>query len=66
MRHGWQRALSVAEAVQFAAMFLGGADRFNSDIARYEAVTLEDVKRVARTFLRPDNMLSLVIVPEAK
>ena len=61
-----QRALSVAEAVQFAAMFLGGADRFNSDIARYEAVTLEDVKRVARTFLRPDNMLSLVIVPEAK
>ena len=47
-------------------MFLGGADRFNSDIARYEAVTLEDVKRVARTFLRPDNMLSLVIVPEAK
>ena len=63
---GRQRALNVAEAVQFASMFLGGADKVNDDIARYDAVTTADVKRVAATYLRPDNSLTLVIVPEAK
>jgi zinc protease len=63
---GRQRALNVAEAVQFAAMFLGGPDKINTDILRYDAVTLADIKRVAGTYLRSDNMLSLVIVPEAK
>jgi zinc protease len=63
---GRQRALNVAEAVQFATMFLGGPDKINTDILRYDAVTLADIKRVAATYLRADNMLSLVIVPEAK
>ena len=63
---GRQRALNVAEAVQFAAMFLGGPDKINTDLARYDAVTLADVQRVARTYLRSDNMISLVIVPEGK
>jgi predicted Zn-dependent peptidase len=63
---GRQRALNVAEGVQFASMFLGGADKVNTDIARYDAVTVADVKRVAATYLRADNSLTLVIVPEAK
>ena len=63
---GRQRALNVAEGVQFASMFLGGADRVNTDIVRYDAVTVADVKRVAATYLRPENSLTLVIVPEAK
>ncbi|HVT39120.1 MAG TPA: pitrilysin family protein [Gemmatimonadaceae bacterium] len=63
---GRQRALNVAEAVQFATMFLGGPDKINTDILRYDAVTVADIKRVAATYLRTDNMLSLVIVPEAK
>jgi predicted Zn-dependent peptidase len=63
---GRQRALNVAEGVQFASMFLGGADKVNTDIARYDAVTVADVKRVAATYLRTDNSLTLVIVPEAK
>ena len=63
---GRQRALNVAEAVQFATMFLGGPDKINTDLARYDAVTLADVQRVARTYLRSDNMISLVIVPEGK
>ena len=29
-------------------------------------VTLADLRRVAATYLRPDNSLTLVIVPEAK
>jgi predicted Zn-dependent peptidase len=63
---GRQRALNVAEGVQFASMFLGSADKVNTDIARYDAVTIADVQRVAATYLRADNSLTLVIVPEAK
>ena len=47
-------------------MYLGSPDAVNSDAARYEAVTLADLRRVAATYLRRDNSLTLVIVPEAK
>ena len=60
-----QTALSVAEALQTAAMFLGNPDAVNTDFARYMAVTVDDVKRVAATYLRPDNILTLIITPEA-
>lgn len=63
---GRQRVLNVAEALQFADMFLGGAEQVNTDIARYTAVTIADVKRVAATYLRPDNLLTMLIVPEGK
>jgi zinc protease len=63
---GRQRVLNVAEALHFADLFLGGVDAINTDVARYDAVTAQDVRRVAGTYLRPDNLLSLVIVPEKK
>jgi len=63
---GRQRAISVAEAVQFADLFLGAPDKVNTDIARYNAVTAADIKRVAATYLRPDNLLTMLIVPEGK
>ena len=60
-----QTALSVAEALQTATMFLGNPDAVNTDFTRYMAVSADDVKRVAATYLRPDNTLTLVITPEA-
>jgi len=63
---GRQTAIATSEAVHYAAMFLGSPEAINSDAARYEAVTLADLRRVAATYLRPDNSLTLVIVPEAK
>ncbi|MBX7118467.1 MAG: insulinase family protein [Gemmatimonadaceae bacterium] len=63
---GRQTALATAEAVHYATMFLGSPEAINSDAARYEAVTLADLRRVAATYLRPDNSLTIVIVPEAK
>ena len=63
---GRQTAIATSEAVHYAAMYLGSPDAINSDAARYEAVTLADLRRVATTYLRPDNSLTLVIVPEAK
>ncbi len=64
--NGRQSALNLAEAVQFADLFLGGVDKVNTDLARYNAVTAADIKRVAATYLRTDNSLTIVIVPGAK
>ena len=64
--NGRQSALNLAEAVQYAGLFLGGVDNVNTDLARYNAVTAADIKRVAATFLRADNSLTIVIVPGAK
>jgi predicted Zn-dependent peptidase len=63
---GRQTAIATSEAVHYAAMYLGSPDAINTDAARYEAVSLADLRRVAATYLRPDNSLTLVIVPEAK
>ena len=55
-----QRALSIADALQTARMFLGNPDAVNTDLDRYMKVTLDDIRRVARTYLVPDNSLTLV------
>jgi zinc protease len=60
---GRQRVLNVAEAVQFANLFLGSPDKINTDIKRYDAVTAADIKRVAEKYLRADNSLFFVITP---
>lgn len=63
---GRQRALAVTEAVHYAAMFLGSTDAVNGEAARYADVTLADLRRVARTYLRPENSLTLLISPEGR
>lgn len=60
---GRQRAENVAEAVHYAAMYLGTPAAVNSEAARYDAVSLPDLRRVARTYLRPGNSITLMIVP---
>jgi zinc protease len=50
---GRQTAMATTEAVHFAAMYLGGPEAVNTDAARYEAVSLADLRRVAGTYLRP-------------
>jgi predicted Zn-dependent peptidase len=60
---GRQRALGVAEAVQYADLFLGSADKVNTDVERYSKVTIADLQRVAKTYLRADNSVTLTIVP---
>jgi predicted Zn-dependent peptidase len=61
-----QQALARAEALQTAHMFLGDAAAVNTDWKRFIAVTIDDLKRVARTYLVPDNSLAILIEPEAK
>ncbi|HET8769863.1 MAG TPA: pitrilysin family protein [Gemmatimonadaceae bacterium] len=63
---GRQQALALSEAVQHAAMFLGSPSAVNTDARRYSAVTLADLRRVARTYLQPENSFTLLIVPEGR
>ena len=60
-----QRALSLAQAVQMANLMLGDPNAVNTDLDRYQKVTLDDVRRVAATYLRPDNVLTLIVSSEA-
>jgi predicted Zn-dependent peptidase len=59
-----QMALQLAEVLQRATMFLGTPDAVNSELERYESVTVEDLKRVAATYLVPDNSLTLLVSSE--
>ncbi len=63
---GRQTAMELSEAVHYAAMYLGSPSAVNTEATRYDAVSLADLRRVAATYLRPENSLTLVIVPEAK
>ena len=60
---GRQQVLNVAESVQFFDLFLGGAEKINTDMKRYDAVTAADIKRVAEKYLRVDNSMSFIITP---
>jgi predicted Zn-dependent peptidase len=63
---GRQTALDVSEAVQYAALYLGGPSAVNAEAARYAAVTVSDLRRVARTYLRGESSLTLLISSEAR
>jgi predicted Zn-dependent peptidase len=58
-----QRQLSVAEALQTSSMFLGDPNAVNTQLERYMKVTTDDVKRVAATYLRPDNAVVIIVTP---
>ncbi len=60
---GRQQALNTAESIQSARMYLGSPAAINTDLARYLSVTTDDIRRVARTYLRPDNSVVVLIKP---
>jgi zinc protease len=61
-----QISFYLAEAVHTAAMFLGDPAAVNTDAARYMAVTVDDLRRVAARYLTPANSLVLLVTPEAR
>jgi len=59
-----QTALSKAEAIHRARMFLGSEEAVNTELDRYMKVTVDDVRRVAARYLRPDNSVIFLISSE--
>jgi predicted Zn-dependent peptidase len=60
-----QTSMDIAEALQHATLFLGRTEAINTDFVRYMAVTRDDLVRVARTYFRGDNSLTLKVTPDA-
>ena len=60
-----QTSMDVAENLQYATLYLGGPEAVNTDFARYMAVTREDLVRVAQTYFRADNSLTIIVTSEA-
>jgi zinc protease len=60
---GLQRPLDRAEYLGMTELYDGDASIVNSELARYEAVTLDDVRRVAGRYLVNANRLVLDVTP---
>jgi zinc protease len=56
-----QRAMSTAEAIQRANLFLGSPEAVNTDFDRFMKVTVADIRRVAQKYLQASNSLVLII-----
>ncbi len=62
---GLQRPLERAEFLGMSELYDGDASVVNGELARYEAVTLADVRRVAAQYLLPANRIVLDVMPPA-
>ena len=60
---GLQRPLGRAEFLGMSELYDGDASIVNTELARYEAVTLADVLRVAGQYLVPSNRIVLDVMP---
>jgi len=58
-----ETTLDKAEALHHYRMFHGALDEINADLERYLAVTADDVRRAAATYLDPANVVILIIRP---
>ncbi len=61
-----QTVLSKAEALQHARFVHGELGAINSDLDKYDAVTADDIRRVAERYLTPANRTVITIVPVQK
>lgn len=61
---GRERPGDIAAALQHALLFHDDAEAVNSEIDRVLGVTLEDLRRVAGTWLNPGAALTLIVSPE--
>ena len=63
---GRQTVFSISMDLQTARFYGGDVDRVNTDLDRLRAVTVDDIRRVARTYLVPSNRTVVVAEPAAE
>lgn len=56
----------IAESLANYEVYFGDADLINTELARYQKVTREDILNVARKYLNKDNRVALYYVPKGK
>jgi predicted Zn-dependent peptidase len=61
-----QTSMGVAEAIQHYVHFHDSVDEINTDAAKYLAVTMDDIRRVARRYLVPENSVTILVVPKSQ
>ena len=62
---GYSRMLSLAESLADYEVYFGDANLINTELARYQKVTREDLRRVADKYLVPDNCVILYYLPKS-
>lgn len=58
-----QTVFSKAMDLQSSRLYGGDIAGINTDLARFDQVTVEDIRRVARTYLVPSNRTTVIAVP---
>ena len=61
---GRQTTFQLAERVQFFAHYHESLDDINTNLDRYMATTVEDIRRAAARYLSPENSLTILVVPK--
>ena len=56
----------IAESLANYEVYFGDADLINTELARYQKVTREDILNVAKKYLNKDNRVALYYVPKGK
>jgi len=55
----------LASATTLDELYGLGYGRAELDDAKYEEVTLEEIKRIAQKYLKPDALVVAIVMPEA-
>jgi predicted Zn-dependent peptidase len=61
---GIQTTMSVSEQLQHYAHYHSSLDEIHTELDQYLAVTGADIQRVARTYLVPENSLTITVLPK--
>ncbi len=62
--HGRETCAEIAGEVGDEALWANDPNRVNTDVAKIDAVTADDVQAVARKYLRPEQVTMLTVEPD--
>jgi predicted Zn-dependent peptidase len=62
---GRQTTMAVAQNIQHYVQYHNSLDELYTDLDMYMAVTADDIRRVARKYLTPENSFTIFVTPKA-